>query len=58
VKRTRIYRIGDIRNDTDRKEFSEWLDKLASSDAFSEVIVTLRLEVVHDSPRTKDAEKE
>jgi hypothetical protein len=54
VKRTRIYRIGDIRNETDRKEFAEWLDKLASSDAFSEASVTLKLEVVHDSPRAKD----
>jgi len=58
VKRTRIYRIGDIRNDTDRKEFADWLDKLASSDAFSEANVTLKLEVVHDSPRAKDQEKE
>lgn len=52
MKRTRIVRIGDIRNETDRKEFAEWLEKLASSDAFSEATVTIKLEVVHD---TKDA---
>jgi hypothetical protein len=52
----RQFTIGDVKNETDRKEFFDEFTKLAESGAFDGAEVSIKFEVTHEP--VKSVEKE